>query len=76
MVRLTTLSEGQYVINWYECERKRSWPNLMTCPKTYLELLSSATKNLIQDSRSPGRHLNPGPRNYEAGDLSIQKDSR
>jgi hypothetical protein len=32
-----------------------------------LEGLRKATKSLIQDSRSPGRDLKPGPPEYEAG---------
>jgi hypothetical protein len=32
--------------------------------------LRRITKNLSQDSRSPGRDLNPGPPEYEAGELA------
>jgi hypothetical protein len=42
----------------------------MSCPETFPERLSNTTKTLSQDSRSPCRHLNPGPPDYEAGLLS------
>jgi hypothetical protein len=37
-----------------------------------LEGLRKNTKNLSQDSEFPGRHLNPGPPEYEAGALTAQ----
>jgi hypothetical protein len=37
-----------------------------------LEGLSKTTKNLSQDSRSPGRDWNAGPSEYESGILSTQ----
>jgi hypothetical protein len=37
-----------------------------------LEGLRKTTKNLSQDSRSPGRDLNPGPPEYEAGVLTTR----
>jgi hypothetical protein len=41
-------------------------------PGTCLEGLGKTMKNLNQDSRSPGRHLNPGPAKYGAGVLTTQ----
>jgi hypothetical protein len=37
-----------------------------------LEGLRKTTKNLSQDSRSPGRDLNPGPPEYKAGVLTTR----
>jgi hypothetical protein len=37
-----------------------------------LEGLRKAKKNLCQDSRSPGRDMNPGPIEHEAGVLTTQ----
>jgi hypothetical protein len=36
-------------------------------PSIFLEGLRKTTKNLSHDSRSPGRDLNTGPPEYEAG---------
>jgi hypothetical protein len=36
------------------------------------EGLRKTTNNLIQDSRCPGRDLNPGPSEYEAGILTTR----
>jgi hypothetical protein len=36
-------------------------------PGIHLKALRKITKNLSQDSRSPGRDLNQGPPEYEAG---------
>jgi hypothetical protein len=52
-------------MNWKGCGRKRSWPNLRYYPGICLGLRKT-TKNLSQDSRTPGRDLNPGPPKYEA----------
>jgi hypothetical protein len=62
------------MINWKGCERKRSWPNLRHCPGICLDGLRKTTKNLGQDSRSPGPDLNLGPPEYEAGVLTLDHD--
>jgi hypothetical protein len=54
-------------MNWEGCGRKRSWTNSRYYPGICLEGLRKTMKNLSQDSRSPGRDLNPGPLEYEAG---------
>jgi hypothetical protein len=59
-------------MNWKRRGRKRSWPNLRYCHGIYLEGLRKTTKNLSWDSRSPGRDLNPGPLEYEAGVLTTR----
>jgi hypothetical protein len=41
-------------------------------PDICLEGLGKTTKNLNHESRSPGRHSNPGPPEYEAGVLTSQ----
>jgi hypothetical protein len=38
--------------------RKRLWPNLRYHPGIFLEGSKKTTKNLSQDSRSPGKDLN------------------
>jgi hypothetical protein len=40
---------------------------LRSHPIICLEGLWKTTKNLSQNSRCPGRYLNPGPTEYEAG---------
>jgi hypothetical protein len=50
--------------------RKRSWPNLRYYLGICLEGLIKTTKNLSEDSWSPGRDLNPETPEYEAGALS------
>jgi hypothetical protein len=45
--------------------RRRSWPDLRYYFGTCLEVLRKNTKIISQDSRSPGRDLNPGPPEYE-----------
>jgi hypothetical protein len=52
--------------------KKRSWPNLRYYSGICLEGLRKTTKNLSQDSRSPGRDLDPGPPEYEAGVLTTR----
>jgi hypothetical protein len=59
-------------MNWKGCGRKRSWPYSRCYPGIYLEGLLKTTKNHGQDSRSPGRDLNPGPLEYEAGVLTTR----
>jgi hypothetical protein len=51
--------------------RKRSWPRYY--PRTCLKELRKSLKTLSQDSRSPGRDLNPGPPEYEAGVLTTRQ---
>jgi hypothetical protein len=58
------------------CGTKQSWPNLRYYPGICLEGLRKTTKNLTQDNRSPGRDLNPGPPEYEAGVLPLNHEVR
>jgi hypothetical protein len=51
-------------MNWKGRTSKRSWPNISTNPGIFLEQVKKTMKNLIQDSRSPGLDLNPGPTKY------------
>jgi hypothetical protein len=53
-------------MNWKWYGRKRSWPNSRYYPGICLERLKKTMKTLSQDSRSPGRDLNPEPPEYEA----------
>jgi hypothetical protein len=46
-------------------ERKRSWPDLRYYPGIRLEGPGKNHEKLWQDSRSPGRDLNPGPGKQE-----------
>jgi hypothetical protein len=54
------------------CGRKRSWPNLRYYLGICLERLRKTTKNLSQDSLSPGRGLNPRLSEYEVGDTPVK----
>jgi hypothetical protein len=58
------------MMNWKGFGRKQSWPNLSYYTDICLEELWKTKKKLFQDSRSPGRDLNPGPPEYEAGVLT------
>jgi hypothetical protein len=60
------------MMNWKGCGRKRSWSNLRYYPRIWLDRTRKTIKNLSQDSRSPGRDLNPGPPEYEAGVLTTR----
>jgi hypothetical protein len=51
---------------------KRSWPNLRFYPSSCLQGLRKISKNLSQDSRSPGRDLNAGHAAYEAEVLTTR----
>jgi hypothetical protein len=57
-------------MSWKVCERNRSRPNLRNYTDICLEVLRKTTKDFCQDIRSPGRDLNPGPPEYEAGMLT------
>jgi hypothetical protein len=54
--------------NWKE----RSWPNLRYYSGIYFERLSKTTRNLRQDSQSPGRDFNPGPPENETRILTTR----
>jgi hypothetical protein len=54
-------------MNWKGYGRKLSWPDFKVL---YRDILMKTTKNLRQNSRSPGRELNSGPLEYEAGVLT------
>jgi hypothetical protein len=62
-------------MKWKGWERKLSWPNLKYYPGICLEGLRKTTKNIGQDSRSPGPDLNSGPPEYEAGVLATRPRS-
>jgi hypothetical protein len=55
------------MVCWEGFGRKRSCPNLTYYPGICLKRMRKITKNLSQNSRSPGRDLNLGPPEYEAG---------
>jgi hypothetical protein len=57
------------MMNWKGRVRKRSWPNLRYYTGICLEELRETTKNLTQDSRSPGQDLNlePQKRSWSLG---------
>jgi hypothetical protein len=57
-------------MNGKGCGKKQLWPNLRSYPGIYLEGLRKTMKTLSQDSQFPGRDLNPGPPEYEAGVLT------
>jgi hypothetical protein len=50
---------------WKGYGRKRSWPNVGYSPSIYLEGLRKTSKNLSQDSWSPGRDSSPRPTEYD-----------
>jgi hypothetical protein len=54
------------MMNWNGCGRKRCGLILRYYPGICVERLTKATKTLSQDSRPPGRDLNPGPPDYKA----------
>lgn len=49
------------------CRRKRSCSNLIQCPGIWLDGLRKTTSNAGQENLSPGRDLNPGLSEQEAG---------
>jgi hypothetical protein len=51
---------------------KRSWPNFKILSRHSPGGTEENTKNIIQDSRSPDRDLNPGPLENEVGGLTTQ----
>jgi hypothetical protein len=55
------------MLNWIGCEKKRSGIILWYYIGIHLQKLRKTTKNLSQDSRSPGQDFKPGPPEYEAG---------
>jgi hypothetical protein len=61
--------------NWKGCGRNRSWPNLRYYPSIFLERLRKTAKGHSQDSRFPGRDMNPGPPAYKAGNRKWRKRS-
>jgi hypothetical protein len=58
------------MINWNGCGSGRGLI-LRYYPGIVVESLRKITKNLSQDSRSPGRDLNPGPPEYESEVLAF-----
>jgi hypothetical protein len=59
-------------MNWKECGRKRSWPNLRHYHCICLEELRKVSKDLSQDSRFPVQDFNPGLPEYETGVLTTR----
>jgi hypothetical protein len=53
------------MMNWKGFGMKRSWPNFMVLSWHLLGGTKENHKNLIQDSWSVGRDMNPGPPKYE-----------
>jgi hypothetical protein len=51
---------------------KGSWFNLKVLSQYLDGRTEENYENLSQDSQSPGRYLNPGPSEYEAGVLTTQ----
>jgi hypothetical protein len=60
------------MMNWKGCGRSSHYLISRYYPGIFLKGLRKNTKNLIQDSWSPGRDLNPGPPEYETGVLTTQ----
>jgi hypothetical protein len=63
-------------MNWKVFRRKRSWPN---CKVLYRNSPGGADENhesLSHNFRPPGRDLNPGVPEYEAGVLTSYHDVR
>jgi hypothetical protein len=52
--------DDRWVVNWKGCGRKQPWPSLRHCPDICVKRLRKTTKNLSQNSWSPGRGLNMG----------------
>lgn len=50
---------------------KRSWPNLIYYPGRCLEGLSKTIKDVMQDSRSPGRYLSSGTQELSLSDFDF-----
>jgi hypothetical protein len=46
--------------NWKGYERKRSWPKFKVLSQHSPGMIEEDHENFCQDSRSPGRDLNPG----------------
>jgi hypothetical protein len=59
-------------MSWKGFGRKWSRPNCRYYTGIRLEGLRKNHEKLSQDSRSPGRDLNPEPPEYEAGVLTTQ----
>jgi hypothetical protein len=55
-------------MNWKECKRKWSWPNLKYHTGIFLNGPRKTTKDLSYGLQ--GRNVNPGPTEYEAGVLT------
>jgi hypothetical protein len=52
-------------MNWKECGRKRSWPNLRYCPGDWREWLGKTVKHLNQDNRCSGQDLGRNVEDYK-----------
>jgi hypothetical protein len=58
------------MMNWKGCERKRSGPDFKALSENLLRGTEKTTKTLSEYRRSPGRDLNLGPPDNEAGVLT------
>jgi hypothetical protein len=59
-------------MNWKGCGKKQSGPNLRYYPGICLEGLRKTTEDLSKYIWSLGQDFNPGPPEYEAGELTAQ----
>jgi hypothetical protein len=57
-------------MNWKGFGRTRSWLNFKVLSRHSPRGKKEVMKNLSQDSRSPGRDLNPTTAEYNAGALT------
>jgi hypothetical protein len=62
-------------MNWKGCGSKRSWSNVKVLHQNLPGRTEKTTENLNHDSLSPGRNLNPGSPEYEAGVLTTRPQS-
>jgi hypothetical protein len=67
-----TVSNDMILMNWKGYRRKQSWPNLRYYPGICMLGQRKTTKNVSQDSQSPGQDLNLGSLEYKARMLTTQ----
>jgi hypothetical protein len=68
--------DDTWMINWKGCGRNRSWPNFRNYPGIWLGKLRETTKNLSQDSRSPGKAFKRDLPNTEQERETLDYDVR
>jgi hypothetical protein len=64
--------DDRWMVNWKGCGRKRSWPKLRYYPGICLEGPRKTTKNINQNSRSPGWNLNSEPPEHDVRALTTR----